>query len=84
MLVGQEADHSIDIAAARFHDIVIAHVRLEVNLPESIEIGAERIANRRWHLLDCAMAPHKPECLLRPDPFDSWMKVGPDKQAEVD
>ena len=84
MLVAQEADHSVDIAAARFHDVVIAHVRLEVNLAESIEIGAERLANRGWHPFDCPVALHEAECLLRPDPFDTWMKVGSDKQTEID
>jgi hypothetical protein len=46
MLVAHESDDSLGIAAARFHDVVVAHFRLEVNLPESVEIGAERIANR--------------------------------------
>src|SRR5687767_12507749 len=84
VLVAEKAHHSLDVAAAGFHVIVLVYVRLEIDLPEPIEIGTKRVANLRRHVLDCAVSPHERQRLLRSDPFDARMKIGPDEQTQID
>ena len=37
MFVAEEVNHPVDIASAGFHDVVVAHLRLEVNLTEPLQ-----------------------------------------------
>jgi hypothetical protein len=82
MLVAEKVNHPVDIASARFHVVVIVHLGLEVNLSEPIQID-ERVANLRWHVLDCAVTLDERQRLLWSDAVDAWMKIGPDEQAGI-
>ena len=84
MFVAEKVNHPVDIASARFHGVVIVHLRLEVNLTEPLQIDAERVANLRWHALDCAVTRHERQRFLSSDAIDAWMKIGPDEQTEID
>src|ERR1051325_10424027 len=66
VLVAHEADDPVDIAAPRRQVVVIAHLRLKVNLPQPIEVVAKRISNLRRHPIDRTVTLHERQRLLRP------------------
>src|ERR1041384_583905 len=84
MFVTHEADDPVDIAAPHLNVIVVTHIWVEVNLSQPIQLGAERIANLRGHLLDCVVTLHERQRFLWPDTFDAAVKVGPNEQSEID